>query len=81
MSEEKTSDFQTEPAGDGKRITKIGRDPWLYRELSGAVRFNRSDAAQMKVQALDLNGYPSGLIGNASSLKLQSGTVYYLITR
>ena len=34
MSEEKATDFRTEPAGDGvKRIVSIGHDPWLVHEI------------------------------------------------
>lgn len=82
MSEEKSTEFSTEPAGEGmKRITNIGVDPWMIRELKGTVRFKRTDAARLRVTALDLNGYPERMVGDAEQVTLQPGTVYYLVTR
>lgn len=82
MSEEESSGFQTEAAGPGvKRIANIGKDPWLVKELKGAVQFKRPDAAQLKVTALDFNGYPVADAGSADALKLQPTTLYYLIAK
>ncbi len=82
MTEEKPANFTTEPVGEGvKRITNIGQDPWLFREIQGTLKFKRADATQLKVTALDLNGYPVGAAGTAAELKLQPGVVYYLIER
>jgi hypothetical protein len=39
------------------------------RELNGNVRFKRADAAQLKVTALDFNGYPAGPAGTANEIK------------
>jgi len=78
MSEEKNNGFQTQPSGDGlKRITNLGRDPWMVKELSGTVSFGSA----VRVQPLDFNGYPSGSASSSSELKLAAKTVYYLITR
>jgi len=80
MTEDKPADFTTVPAGDRVlRITNIGRDPWLIKEIQGSVRLKRSDAASLKVTALDFNGYPVGEAGTAADLKLLPDTVYYLI--
>jgi hypothetical protein len=49
------------------------------RELNGTVRFTRADAAQLKVTALDFNGYPAGPAGTAEKIKLQPSTIYYVI--
>jgi hypothetical protein len=82
MSEEKASGFQTETVGEGvKRITNIGTDPWQVKELNGTVRFKRADAAQLKVTALDFNGYTIGACGSGNQIKLQPATLYYLVTR
>lgn len=82
MTEEKPANFTTEPAGNGlHRITSIGHDPWLIRELQGTVKFKRNDAARLKATALDVNGYPTGSAGTAAALTLQPGTVYYLIEK
>ncbi|HSI82660.1 MAG: hypothetical protein ACAI35_19585 [Candidatus Methylacidiphilales bacterium] len=85
MTEEKATGFATEPAGNGvMRITSIGQDPWLFREIRGSVKLKRADAAQLKITALNLEGYPAG---NASALaaggaiELKPGTVYYLIQK
>lgn len=82
MSEEKATGFKTEPvSANVKRIVSIGSDPWQVKEFSGTMKFKRSDAAQLKVQALDFNGYPSSAIGGADEIKLQPATLYYLISR
>lgn len=82
MSEEKTSNFQTEPVtATEKRIVNVGTDPWLVKDLSGTVKFKRPDAAQLKVTALDFNGYPTATAGTANEIKLAPGTIYYLISR
>ena len=82
MSEEKASGFQTETVGEGvKHITNIGTDPWQVKELNGTVRFKRADAAQLKVTALDFNGYTIGACGSGNQIKLQPATLYYLVTR
>jgi len=76
MSEEKATQFQTEPAGEGiRRITHIGRDPWRVRNLSGKVRFARP----MKVQPLDFNGRPEGPAHQGPALELDAATLYYLV--
>lgn len=78
MSEEKPSGFQTEETADGlKRITSLGRDPWMVKDLSGQVRFHEA----LHIQPLDLNGYPAGAPIINSTLKLAPKTVYYLVTR
>ena len=81
MSEEKPTDFSTEPAPGGeKKITSIGHDPWLAKELDGVVKFKRPDAVRLKVIALDFNGDPGKSIGTASEIRLAPSTIYYLIT-
>jgi len=80
MSEEKETGHLTEAVSPTvKRMVSIGTDPWRVRELEGTVRFKRPDAAQLKVTALDFNGYPIGTIGSAQEIKLQPTTLYYLI--
>ena len=80
MTEEKPSGFRTEPSGPGeKRIASIGRDPWLVREIEGTVRFKRPDAAKLKVVTLDPNGDPGKALGDASEIRLDPRTVYYLV--
>ena len=82
MSEEKSTGFKTEAVSPTvKRIVSIGRDPWLVKEIQGVVQFKRPDAAQLKVAALDFNGYPLGSAGTANRIQLQPGTIYYLISK
>jgi hypothetical protein len=82
MSEEKTSGFKTESISPTvQRITSIGRDPWLVKELTGRVVFKRVDASSLKVTALDFNGYPQAECGTAQSIELRPATLYYLISR
>jgi len=82
MSEEKATDYKTEDVSPGvKRILNIGRDPWLVKELKGTVIFKRPDAVNLRVTALDGNGYPAGSVGDAGKIELQPTTIYYLISR
>jgi hypothetical protein len=82
MTEEKATNFDAEPAGEGKfRIRSIGTDPWLFRAPRGTVTLKRSDAAQLKVTALDLNGYPTGPSSSGASIALQPDKAYYLIEK
>jgi hypothetical protein len=82
MSEDKPDGWQTEPADNGTlRVTNIGHDPWLVKELAGTVKFKRADANALKVTALDWNGYPQQQIGTADAISLRPDGMYYLITR
>ena len=82
MSEEQPAGFTTETVRPNVyRITNIGRDPWMFHALQGTIKFNRSNAARLKVTALDCNGYPVGIVGNASQWKLQPDKAYYWIGR
>lgn len=79
MSEEKPTDFATEPADNNRlRITNIGRDPWQVKNLSGELRFKNPVA----VQPLDFNGYPQGAAQPPTEkVALAPRTLYYLLTR
>ncbi len=80
MSEERPTGFTTEDAGKGlKKITHLGTDPWLYRNLSGTLRFKRPDAAKLTIRPLDLNGRPTGQTRSGPELTLDPHTLYYLI--
>jgi hypothetical protein len=82
MSEEQATGHRTEPVNATvKRLLNLGADPWQVRQLAGSVRFKRPDAAQLKVTALDFNGYPAGPAGTAEEITLQPATLYYLIAR
>jgi hypothetical protein len=82
MSEEKASGFETASVSSTvQRIVSIGHDPWLVKEIKGTVAFNRSDADQLKVTALDFNGYLRTVVGSARQIQLQPATMYYLITK
>lgn len=82
MSEERETGKMTKQVSPAaKRIINIGTDPWQVRAMEGIVRFKRADAAQLKVSALDLNGYTVGQIGNGGEIRLQPKTLYYLIAR
>ncbi len=81
MSEEKPTGFGTQAApGGDKKITSIGHDPWLAKDLDGVVKFKRPDASKLRVTALDFNGDPGKSIGTASEIRLAPSTIYYLIS-
>lgn len=81
MTEERNTDWQQQRVGnDGKyRVLNIGKDPWRFKAIKGSVRLNRPDAGQLKVTALDFNGYPREETGNAGKFILKPDGVYYLI--
>jgi hypothetical protein len=80
MSEEKTSDFRTEPASNSTlRIKNIGHDPWLVREMQGTVRFRRPDAAKLRVVVLDLAGNTTTDTTTAAEIRLRPRALYYLV--
>ncbi|MDB6031047.1 MAG: hypothetical protein JWM16_1385 [Verrucomicrobiales bacterium] len=82
MSEEKESNREVESvSANVNKMTALGKDPWLFKELQGTVRFKRADAARLKVIALDLNGYKKADAGTAVEIRLQPDIVYYLITQ
>jgi hypothetical protein len=82
MSEEKESGREIEEVSPNvKKIAALGREPWLMKQLQGTVRFKRPDAGQMKVSALDANGYKRSEAGNATEVKLQPDVIYYLISQ
>ncbi|MHB8898190.1 MAG: hypothetical protein ACYC6Y_05545, partial [Thermoguttaceae bacterium] len=81
MSEEKSNGFATAAEGDGKRITSIGENPWLVKEIEGTVRFKRPDASELKVTALDGNGKAIKEVGGAAEIPLLPDVIYYLIAR
>jgi hypothetical protein len=81
MSEEKNNDFKTAQEGDVKRIVSIGRNPWLVKEIEGTVRFKRTDAATLRVTALDGNGDAIATLGNAREIKLLPNVLYYLLSK
>lgn len=80
MSEEKATNFRTEPVKESlQRITNIGQDPWLVKEIRGSVAFTRPDATELKVTVLDHSGYPRQTLGDAGSIELRPDALYYLI--
>jgi hypothetical protein len=82
MSEEKPTDFRAEDLGDGRRrITNIGRDPWLVREIEGHVKFLAKDAASLKITKLDVNGVKVGEAVTGPDITLDPRTIYYVVER
>lgn len=78
MSEEQNLGWKTTGSPE-KTIHSTGNFAIAVRHLSGIIALNRPDARQLKVTALDLNGYPAGKVGHARRFKLQPETLYYLI--
>ena len=95
MSEDKTNGWQVESLDqytyseegvehtidDAYRIKDLGTTPFLVKNLSGSVTFNRSDAHELKVIPLDSYGYPKGAEFSGISIEIQPTTAYYLIER
>ncbi len=91
MTEEKNRNYQTEPAKvkfskngpevEARKMTDLGTAPLVVRDIEGTVSLKRPDAAQLKVTALDFNGYPAGAAGTADHIELKPSTLYYVIER
>ena len=80
MSEEKATGFEAQPAGNGAmKILHIGREPWSIRSITGTVKFKSLDAAAWKVYPLDGNGDKMESVGDATTIRLLPGVLYYLI--
>ncbi len=81
VTEEQNNGWQVERQGDLFRIAQLGSAPLLVRNISGALYFRRPDAAKLRVTALDGNGYPIKVLGNARQIPLISGALYYLVAQ
>lgn len=81
FAEDMNYGWTTSEADGWKTIEDVGQAPIVARELSGAVSLKRSDAAALKVTALDDNGYPVGDAGTADRVELRPDTLYYCIER
>lgn len=76
MTEEKPTNFRTESLGDRRhRITSIGENPWVVRNLAGVVRLKRSDASKLKVTALDQFGQPTSNTSSGDTIRLRADTL------
>jgi hypothetical protein len=62
-----------------QRVVDHGHAPMEIAEISGTVHFKRSDAASLRVTALDPNGVPVGPAGTADRITLQPGIINYVI--
>jgi hypothetical protein len=81
MSEENNYGWETSAAQGVREITNIGGPPLVVRNMQGTVALRRADAAQLKVTALDLNGYPARQLGKGRTISLGANTIYYLIEK
>lgn len=82
MSEEKNTGFTTEPLTNAvMKITSIGHNPWMVKDLTGSVHFKGDAIKPLRTQPLDFNGYPAGQAVTNHIINLEAGTLYYLITR
>ncbi len=94
VSEDRNYGYKTKPVtveakGGGtveaREITDVGEAPIVVRKLVGTVTLRRPDAAQLRVNALDDNGYkrqdmPAGE-GDALTVVLLPDCFYYVIAR
>jgi len=80
MSEEKPTDFQSEAVSESMRkIVNIGKDPWLVKNLEGKIECKRSDAKNLSLTPLQLDGTPLKTTSGAERITLLPETIYYLI--
>lgn len=82
MTEEQSTGFIATDVGEERyRIKELGTDPWQYRKAVGHLQVNRSDANQLKIRPLDLQGIPLEPMTSASDFKFLPSCLYYLITK
>ena len=82
MSEE--SNFGWSAPGQGLRpILEVGGPPIVVKRLAGTLAINRPDAAALRVQPLDPNGYPASSAASLGGgrLTLLPTILYYLIEK
>ena len=70
---------------DGLKISDLGSAPLIIKNLAGSITLKRSDAARLKVTALDFNGYPRqelpGGRGKSVHIDLLPDCLYYIIDK
>jgi hypothetical protein len=81
MSEENNYGWETSAAEGVREITNLGSAPLVVRNLQGTVSLKRADAAQLKVTALDFNGYPKRVLAKRRVISLVPDTLYYLLEK
>ncbi|MBE9099544.1 hypothetical protein [Vacuolonema iberomarrocanum] len=79
MSADENFGWQVEGTTE-KTIQSVGTPPLVVRELSGTLNLARPDASALTVTALDANGYPVEIVGNAATIQLAGDRFYYWIT-
>jgi hypothetical protein len=77
MSEESNYGWQTSAEEGVREITNLGAAPLVVRNLQGTVSLKRADAAQLKVTALDFNGYTKRQLAKNRVISLAPDTLYY----
>jgi len=86
MSEETTFGWEAEPAGDLLEVTSLGSAPLNVKKMSGQVTIRRPDAGDLRVTALDANGYPLDRIVRCSTsagrldITLEPDILYYHVS-
>ena len=78
MTEQKNHDWSA-PGTGMREIKDLGRPPVLVRAFNGTVRLTRSDASDLRVTALDWDGYPQATWTNAARIALLPDAPYYVI--
>jgi hypothetical protein len=82
MTEEKSFGWATDVPTGQRTITNAGQPPVMVRNISGLVRLKRSDAATLRVTALDFNGYRDGAaLLHGTGIQLRPDRLYYLIEK
>lgn len=80
MSQESMYGFRT--AGTNPyTIEDLGSAPIAVQKLRGSFAFRRPDQAQLKVTALDFNGYPVKTLPKGATVQLLPDVIYYLVEK
>ncbi|MGQ9463047.1 MAG: hypothetical protein ACUVRR_08335 [Candidatus Fervidibacter sp.] len=79
VTEEQNNGWRTEIQENMLRIVTLGVSPLLVKSAVGKISLRRPNASLSQVTALDANGYPIKVVGNAANFSLLPGILYYLV--
>ncbi len=71
------------PENGLRTLRDVGGPPIVVRDFAGSVDLHRPDAGDLRVTALDFNGYPDTrqTVGTAHHITLLKSTMFYLIEK
>jgi hypothetical protein len=82
MTENQNYGFAAEPAQGMREIKSVGEQPIVVRSLAGGILLKRADVGELRVTALDFDGYPVRQAASvAEGIPLLPDVLYYVIEK